>query len=58
MLRLLTFIVDAFVAAMGITAPRPEQRRVVSLALGGFLLVLGLAAIAVVTFMVWRLRGP
>jgi hypothetical protein len=38
MTRLLDFLVDSFVAAFGITEPRPGQRPTVRLVLGGALL--------------------
>lgn len=55
-LNILTYVAEAFIGAFGITEPRPGQRRLVSLALGGFLLLVGAAAIAVVSFLLWEIH--
>jgi len=53
-MKLLNFLVESFVAAFGITKPKPEQQRTVALALGGFLLVFFTALISLI---VWMLFG-
>jgi hypothetical protein len=55
-LNILTYVAEAFIGAFGITEPAPRQRRLVSLALGGFLLMVGLAAITVVCFLLWEIH--
>jgi hypothetical protein len=52
--KLLNFLVESFVGAFGITRPRPEQQRTVSLTLGGFLL---LFFTALISLIVWMLFG-
>ena len=44
-MELLERLVDSFVYTFGITAPRPEQQRKVSLVPGGAILLLGAAVI-------------
>ena len=51
MMRLLARLVDGFVYTFGITAPRPEQQRMVSLVLGGAILLVCAAVIAMTAFM-------
>jgi hypothetical protein len=53
-MRLLNFLVEAFIGAFGVTRPKPEQQRIVALALGGFLLLF-FAALA--SLIVWMLFG-
>jgi hypothetical protein len=53
-MRLLNFLVESFVGAFGITKPRPEQERMVALALGGFLL---LFFVVLATLILWMLFG-
>jgi hypothetical protein len=50
-MRLLNFLVESFIAAFGITKPKPEQQRTVALALGGFLLVFFAALITLIAWM-------
>jgi hypothetical protein len=50
-MRLLNFLVESFIAAFGITRPKPEQQRTVALALGGFLLVFFAALISLIAWM-------
>jgi hypothetical protein len=53
-MRLLKFLVDAFVNVFGITPPKPQQERKVALLLGGFLLFCGVTLVSV---LVWMLFG-
>jgi hypothetical protein len=53
-MKLLNFLVESFIATFGITRPKPEQQRMVALALGGFLLVFFTALISLI---VWMLFG-
>jgi hypothetical protein len=53
-MKLLNFLVESFVNAFGITRPKPEQQRTVSLALGGFLLAFFTLLICLI---VWMLFG-
>jgi hypothetical protein len=54
---LLEFLAQVFINTFGITQPQPEQRRRVSLVLGGFILVVFVGALSVVGFMVYELRS-
>jgi hypothetical protein len=38
MMRLLDYLTEVFIGTFGITQPRPEKRRQVSILLGGFIL--------------------
>ena len=51
MIKLLGRLVDGFVYTFGITAPRPEQQRKVSLVLGGLMLAVGVAVIALTVYI-------
>jgi hypothetical protein len=53
-MRLLNFLVESFIGAFGITKPKPEQQRTVTLALGGFLL---LFFVVLATLILWMLFG-
>jgi hypothetical protein len=55
-MRLLNFLVESFIAAFGITRPKPEQQRTVALALGGFLLVFFAALISLIAWMLLSSR--
>ena len=55
-MKLLTFLVESFVGAFGITKPKPEQQRTVALALGGFLLIFFTTLISLIVWMVFA--GP
>jgi hypothetical protein len=50
-MRLLNLLVESFIAAFGITKPKPEQQRTVALTLGGFLLVFFAALISLIAWM-------
>jgi len=54
---LLEFLANAFISTFGITQPKPEQRRLVSLVLGGLILAVFVVALSVVGFMVYELRS-
>jgi hypothetical protein len=56
-MRLLNFLVEAFVTAFGITRPKPEQERTVALTLGGFLLCCVIAMVGVLLWMLFAARG-
>jgi hypothetical protein len=53
-MKFLNFLVESFIAAFGITKPKPEQQRTVALALGGFLL---LFFAGLFSLIVWMLVG-
>jgi hypothetical protein len=55
-MRLLEYLVEMFIQGFGITRPTEAQRKMVTLLLGGVLLVAGLLAIAVGVGMVFYLR--
>jgi hypothetical protein len=50
---LLNFLVESFIATFGITKPRPEQQRTISLVLGGFLLLFFTALICLIAWMLF-----
>jgi hypothetical protein len=52
-MRLLKFLVSGFVNVFGITAPKPEQERMVALVLGGFLLLTGITLSSVLVWMIF-----
>jgi len=56
-LRLLDFLANAFINTFGITQPKPEQRRLISLVLGGLILTVSVVAVSVVGFMVYELHA-
>ena len=55
-MRLLDFLAQAFIATFGITQPTAEQRKLVSLILGGLILAVFVVALSVVGFMVYELH--
>jgi hypothetical protein len=55
-MRLLTFLVESFVGAFGITKPKPEQERTVALALGGFLLLFFVVLASLILWMLFGVR--
>jgi hypothetical protein len=55
-MRLLTFLVESFVGAFGITKPKPEQQRTVALALGGFLLLFFVVLASLILWMLFGVR--
>jgi hypothetical protein len=54
--RLLDFLAQAFINAFGITQPRPEQRTLVSVVLGGFILLVFLGALSVMGFLLYQVN--
>ncbi|HTV16738.1 MAG TPA: hypothetical protein VME68_18600 [Acidobacteriaceae bacterium] len=50
-MKLLAWLTEAFINTFGITRPRPDQQRAVQWIIGGFLLALILAAVAVTTIL-------
>jgi hypothetical protein len=57
-MRLLNFLAKVFINTFGITQPStPEQRRRVSLILGGFLLAVILIVLSVTGFLVYELHA-
>jgi hypothetical protein len=54
---LLEFLANAFISTFGITQPKPEQRKLISLVLGGLILAVSVVAVSVVGFMVYELRS-
>jgi hypothetical protein len=56
MITLLGRLVDGFVYTFGITAPRAEQRRTVSLVLGGAILLAGTAVVVMTIAMIVSTR--
>jgi hypothetical protein len=56
-LALLEFLANAFISTFGITQPKPEQRKLVSLVLGGLILAVSVVVVSVVGFMVYELHA-
>jgi hypothetical protein len=57
-MKLLTWLMESFINTFGITRPKPEQERVASLAIGGFLLAVILVVFSLAGFFVYELRTP
>jgi hypothetical protein len=55
-MRLLEFLAQAFIATFGITEPAPEQRRTVSLLLGGLILTVSVTAVVAMGFLVFSIH--
>jgi hypothetical protein len=56
-MRLLYFLAEVFINTFGITQPStPEQRRRVSLVLGGFLLAVILIVFSITGFLLYQLH--
>jgi hypothetical protein len=53
---LLEFLAQAFISTFGITQPAPEQRKLVSLVLGGLILAVFVGALSVMGFLVYQLH--
>jgi hypothetical protein len=53
---LLEFLAQVFIGTFGITQPKPEQRRLVSLVLGGFILVVFVSALSLMGFLLFGAR--
>jgi hypothetical protein len=56
-MKLLAWLTETFIATFGITRPRPEQRRIAHMLIGGFVLALILGAAAVTVFLVVATRA-
>jgi hypothetical protein len=56
-MKLLAWLMEAFINTFGITQPRPEQQRTAQLLIGGFVLTVVLGAIAVVVFFLFAIRA-
>ena len=56
-MRLLEFLAQVFINTFGITQPAPEQRKLVSLVLGGLILIVFVGALSVVGFMVYEVHA-
>ncbi len=56
-MALLEFLANAFISTFGITQPKPEQRKLISVVLGGLILTVSVVAVSVVAFMVFELRA-
>lgn len=56
MMRLLDYLAEVFIGTFGITQPKPESRRQISLVLGGFILLSVLVGFAIVGFLLYFIR--
>jgi hypothetical protein len=54
---LLEFLAQVFIGTFGITQPQPEQRKMVSILVGGFILAVFVVAVSVVGFMVYQVHS-
>ncbi|MBW4028410.1 hypothetical protein [Acidipila rosea] len=54
-MKLLDFLTESFISTFGITRPRPEQQRLASLLIGGFLLAVITGAFGIVGFFLWAI---
>jgi hypothetical protein len=54
---LLEFLAQVFIGTFGITQPQPEQRKLVSILLGGFILAVAVIAVSVVGFLVYQVHS-
>jgi hypothetical protein len=57
MMRLLDYLAEVFIGTFGITQPQPENRRMVSIALGGFILLGLLGGFAIVVFFLYTIKS-
>ena len=55
-MKVLDFLVESFISVFGITRPRPEQQRMVSVVLGGFLLLFFTALFCLIVWMLFLHR--
>jgi hypothetical protein len=53
-MKILNFLVESFIGAFGITRPKPEQKQLIAVLLGGFLLF---AIVALAILLLWMLFG-
>jgi hypothetical protein len=56
-MKLLDWLTETFIAVFGITRPRPEQRRLANILIGGFLLVVILGAFSAVGLLIYLLSA-
>jgi hypothetical protein len=56
-LKLLAYLTETFITTFGITRPRPEQERLTSLIIGGFLLLFLMAVFGVVGLLVYLISS-
>ncbi len=56
-MRLLDYLAEVFIGTFGITQPKPENRRQISLVLGGFILLSILGGFAIVAFLLYTIRA-
>jgi hypothetical protein len=56
-MRLLDFLAQVFINTFGITQPDPEQRRLVSLVLGGLILGILLATVSILGFLAFEIHA-
>jgi hypothetical protein len=52
-MKLLAWLTESFIATFGITHPRPEQQRLATILIGGFLLAVILGAFGAVGLLVY-----
>ncbi len=56
-MKLLAWLTDIFISVFGVTRPRPEQRRLANLVIGGILLMAILVACGVVGFLLFAISS-
>lgn len=56
-MKILAWLLEAFINTFGITRPRPEQERTAQLVIGGFLLAFILFAVAIVVFFLFAIHA-
>ena len=56
-MKLLSFLAGIFIRTFGITQPKPEQERMIALALGGVILFFFLAVISMTAWLLISSRG-
>ena len=56
-MQLLEFLAQAFIGVFGITQPDLRQKKLVSLLLGGFILIAFVGAVSVVAFLFFYTRA-
>jgi hypothetical protein len=55
-MKLLAWLTETFIATFGITRPRPDQKRMTQLVIGGLLLAVILAVTSVVVFLLMEIH--
>jgi hypothetical protein len=56
-MKLLAYLTESFIAAFGITRPRPEQERMANIVIGGFMLVFSVAVLGLMGFLVFQISA-